>query len=70
MVTAKIERSTLITREEIERTAGVSWPVIRRWIQDEGFPAKKMGRLWISDAGLINSWFRHRLERDKGRFTT
>lgn len=29
---------------------------VRRYIRDEGLPAVKFGRQWISRVGLLNEW--------------
>lgn len=33
-----------------------SWKTVRRWIEEEEFPAKKMDGVWESDADLITEW--------------
>ena len=40
--------------------AGKSENTLRKLIQDEGFPAKKVGGEWMSDTGLVDAW---RLEK-------
>ena len=36
--------------------AGKSENTLRKLIQDEGFPAKKVGGEWMSDTGLVDAW--------------
>lgn len=43
------------------QTGGRSWKTIRRWIREEGFPAKKIDGRWQSDPVMIRKWFGERL---------
>ena len=58
-----MERQILVGREEIAEYVKRSWRTIKRWIDTEGFPAKKMGRRWESDAGLIQEWRRKQISK-------
>lgn len=39
---------------------------VRRLIQEEGLPATKIGKEWMSDTGLIVLWRRERIKNAKG----
>jgi len=45
-------------REEIEKAAGRSWPIVLRLIKNHGFPATRLGGIWESDTELIAEWKR------------
>jgi len=55
--------TTLKNRDEISAFCRRDWRVIRRLIAEEGFPATKDGKLWVSDMILIQNWQRSRIEK-------
>jgi len=50
--------------KEICRYMGKSEPTIIRYIRYRGFPAKKVGGEWVSDAALIATWRRGLIDGD------
>ena len=46
----------LIGRKEIAKMTRRSWKTIRKWIENDGFPAKKLDGVWESNARLITEW--------------
>ena len=40
----------LIGRKEIAKMTRRSWKTIRKWIENDGFPAKKLDGVWESNA--------------------
>jgi len=55
----------LVGKKVISEFVGRSWGTIRRWIREEGFPAKKIDGGWHSDAELVREWLKGRIaEKD------
>ena len=52
----------LTGRDEIENFVGRSWDrVIKGWIKDDSFPARKIQGRWESDMDLILAWRRRQI---------
>ena len=51
-----IDTAALFGRKQIQTFTHRSWPVIRKWIAEENFPARKIDGVWESDKGLIRAW--------------
>jgi len=45
---------------EIAKHLGVSRDTVYRWIEEEGLPAHKTGRLWKFDREEVDRWVRSR----------
>ena len=56
MTAAEIKAAELNGMKEICSFAGYSESTILGWIRDLGFPAKKLGGVWISDGHEIAEW--------------
>ncbi len=50
------KETKLTGMKEITRYANGSEATILGWIRDMDFPATKVGGIWESDKGLIDSW--------------
>jgi len=46
----------LTGRDEIQAFVGRHWDVIKEWIDDDHFPARKIKGRWESDTDLILAW--------------
>jgi hypothetical protein len=53
---------SLVGKKEISVYARRSWQVVKRWIQNDGFPARKIDGVWESDAGLVDDWKRAKIK--------
>ncbi len=42
---------------------GRSWPVIKKWIDEDGFPARKIDGVWEADGDLVIEWRRQQIKR-------
>jgi len=51
----------LVGKKVISEFVGRSWGTIRRWIREEGFPAKKIDGGWHSDAELVREWLKGKI---------
>lgn len=60
-------KSFLVGRKEISGFVGRSWHTIRRWIDEDGFPAVKIDGVWESHADLVEEWRKGVIgNRDRG----
>lgn len=48
--------TTLTGQKMIKAFVGRSWDTIMMWIEERGFPAKKIDGVWESDTDLIIEW--------------
>jgi len=55
---------TLVGKKAISEFVGRSWGTIRRWIKEEGFPAKKIDGVWHSDADLVREWLKGQIREN------
>lgn len=55
----------LIGIDAIKAYAEHSWETIRSWIENDHFPATRIGRRWVSDKRLIDNWFCDRITTEK-----
>lgn len=46
----------LTGRKRIQAFVGRSWQTVLRWIDEEGFPARKLDGIWESDVELVLEW--------------
>jgi hypothetical protein len=53
----------LTGRKDICSFVGRSWSTIRMWIDERGFPARKLDGIWESDAELIIQWRQRQIGR-------
>lgn len=40
---------------------GRSWQTVKRWIMEEGFPARKIDGIWETDSDLVIEWRRGKI---------
>ncbi len=50
------DSTVLIGRKSIADYCNRSWKMIRRWIEEKDFPARKIDGVWESDGELIDRW--------------
>ena len=53
-------------RKEIEKFVDRPWNVIRKWINERGFPAAMIDGRWESDAEEIIAWRKKQIKTNKG----
>lgn len=53
----------LLSMDEIEDFTGRSRQIIRRWVEEENFPAVKVDGRWESSTDLIDDWRKRRIVR-------
>ena len=53
--------TSLVGRKEIVSFTGRSWNVIKNWIANDNFPAKKRDGRWESDKVLIINYRRQQI---------
>jgi hypothetical protein len=41
------------------------WGKVKGWIDEKGFPAKKIDGVWQSDTNLIDRWFRETISPEE-----
>jgi len=51
----------LVGKKSISAFVGRSWGTVRRWSNEEGFPAKKIDGGWHSDADLVHEWLKEKI---------
>jgi hypothetical protein len=49
--------AVLTGMKDIQKHVNFSEATVLAWIRNEGFPAKKLGGVWISDTESISQWF-------------
>lgn len=49
--------AVLTGMKDIQKQVNFSEATILSWIRNEGFPATKLGGIWISDTESIDQWF-------------
>ena len=52
-------------RKEIEKYVNRPWNVIRKWINEKGFPAAKIDGRWESDKEEIIAWRKKQIKLHK-----
>lgn len=58
----KVTNTTvLIGRKAICDYCKRSWDVIKRWVDEKRFPARKIDDVWESDTSLIDEWRREQI---------
>lgn len=59
-------RTILSGRREIIKFTGRSWPTIRYWIREKGFPAAKIDGRWEADAEEVRQWRKRQIKKARG----
>lgn len=54
---------TLLSMDEIEAYVGRSRRTIKKWVDEENFPAVKIDGRWESNTGLIDAFREKRISR-------
>lgn len=62
----KKNEKMLLTMDEICTYTGRNERTIKKWVNDEGFPAIKKDGRWESNTDLIDSHLRQRIENELG----
>jgi hypothetical protein len=47
----------LMGMKDIQKQVNMSEATVLAWIRNEGFPARKVGGVWVSETETINRWF-------------
>ena len=53
---------SLVGKKEISLYARRSWLIVKRWVDEDGFPATKLDGVWESDSSLIDAWKRTKIK--------
>ena len=57
---------SLTGRKEIVSYTKRSWKLIRKWIENDNFPARNLGGQWESFGELIDEWKMKRINPPQG----
>jgi hypothetical protein len=55
----------LTGKKRICEFVGRSWATIHTWIEQGGFPARKIDGIWESDAQLVTAWRQAAIKGEK-----
>lgn len=56
--------AALMGMKDIQKHVNMSEATVLVWIRQVGFPAKKVGGIWISDTEAISRWLVRLIESD------
>jgi hypothetical protein len=56
---------SLVGKKDITKAVRRSWNTIKGWIENEGFPARKIDGVWESHDDLIETWRKERITTQK-----
>jgi hypothetical protein len=56
-----LSKTILTGRKQIMNFVGRSWPTIQKWIDEDGFPARKLDGVWEADGDLVIEWRRRQI---------
>ena len=61
----ELKKVILSGRKEIEKFVDRPWNVIRKWINEKGFPAAMIDGRWESDAEEIILWRKKQIKENR-----